>query len=166
VSDSEPPVGADLASGSYRSHLEPGFEFRIEDGWQRLIPDQASSARYLYLLYVASGAGESLLFEVSDRGVDGSLDRFLRAPMRELSEPEPATVGDLEGRAVEGGLRPAPAVIAGLPGEYVISPGDRFRAIAVDVDRATVTVVIEANDDDYAIFLPVAEEVIESVSFD
>lgn len=163
--DEGPPVG-ELPAGEYRTHFEPRLTFTLGAGWARTIPDPTVSDQFLMLLHTAGDGGELLFVEVSDLGTEGSLARFERAPLTELTAPEPATVGGVEGLVIEGGLPPTPAYLQIPRGsDYQIGPDDRIRAIAVEVEGATITFIVEGNDDDFGHFLPVAEGVLESVSF-
>jgi hypothetical protein len=163
--DDGPPVGA-LPPGAYRSNIEPTFSFTVDAGWERRIPDERVSDRYLMLLWAAGDGGELIYVEVTDIGVQASLDRFATAQLSEKSPPKPASIGGVDGQTQEVGKPRSPSAIPGVVGEYVLTPTDVVRVTAVEVDDATITFILEANEDDAVAFWSIAEEVLASVSFD
>ncbi|HEY7524923.1 MAG TPA: hypothetical protein VH720_14835 [Candidatus Limnocylindrales bacterium] len=164
-SDGGPPLGA-LAPGTYRSHLEPAFAFTLGEGWERRVPDEEVSARYLMLLYASGGGGDLLYVDVSDLGVTGSLDRFLRATLGQKSEPVPATIDGVTGLRVEVGRPAVPTVIQGVAGEYVLNPTDVARVTVVEVEGSTLTFIAETGEAEAASFWPIADEVLSTVAFE
>lgn len=155
-----------LAAGTYRSHLEPTFAFTVGEGWERRVPDEEASDRYLMLLWTMAGGGELVYVELSELGAAGSLERFTRAALSEKTDPEPAAVGGVSGLRMEAGRPAVPTVILGVVGEYVLNPTDVARVTAVEVGGVTVTFIIEANVDDADVFRPIADKVLQSVVFD
>ncbi|HEY7523212.1 MAG TPA: hypothetical protein VH720_06105 [Candidatus Limnocylindrales bacterium] len=164
-SDGGPPVGP-LAPGTYRAHLEPAFAFTVGEGWERRVPDEEVSARYLMLLYASGGGGRLLYVDVSDLGVTGSLERFLRLTFSRESEPVPAAIGGVTGLRTEVGRAPVPTVIQGVAGEYVLNPTDVARVVAVEVDGTTLTFIAESGEGGAASFWPIVDEVLSSVAFE
>ncbi len=166
TSDGGPPIGA-LSAGSYSAHFEPSFTFKIGDGWQRNVPDEQLSDTYLQLLYAAGDGGELLFIEATDLGVEASLERFDQFRLKDVVPAAPATVGGVTGLGISAGHPPAVAVVRGIPpgSDYVLSPNDRIRVVAVEVDTVTVTFIVEASDDDFDAFLILADEVLQSVAF-
>jgi hypothetical protein len=77
----------------------------------------------------------------------------------------PVAVGGARGVSVDGRTL-QDTIIPSMSEEYFLSPGDRFRLIAVDAAGRTVLIVVEGSEDDWATFLPLAETVLASVVFD
>ena len=111
--------------------------------------------------------GELLFIEASDLGVEASLERFDQFRLKDVVPAAPATVGGVTGLAISGGYPPAVAVVRGIPpgSDYVLAPNDRIRVVAVEVDTVTVTFIVEASDDDFDAFLPLADGVLQTVAF-
>lgn len=164
--DGGPPLGP-LSPGSYRAHFEPAFTFTLGPGWQRNVPDAALSDVYLQLLYAAGDGGELLFIEATDLGVEASLARFDQFRLKDVVPAAPTTVGGVSGLAISGGHPPTVAVVRGIPpgSDYQLAANDRIRVAAVEVDRVTVTFIVEGSDNDFDAFLLLADEVLQTVAF-
>lgn len=163
----EVPFG-DVPAGSYdHERFSPGLTLTVGTGWHNLVSSERDYDRSLFIRHSPEPGGEALMFDVAKANLSPqeSIDRRLELmPDVDAGPTGSVTIGGAFGLQVEG-LTKADTVVPAMSEEYILSPGDRFRLIAIDVAGETLFIVIEGSDDDWPTFIPIAEQVLDSLTF-
>jgi hypothetical protein len=167
VSVAEVPFG-DIPAGSYdHERFSPRLKLTLGPGWHNLVSSERDYDRSLFIRLSPEPGGEALMFDVEKTNLSpqDSIDRRLELmPDVDAGPTESVTYGGADGLQVEG-LTLKETGVPAMSEEYFLSPGDRFRLVAIDVAGETLFIVIEGSDDDWPSFILIAEQVLSSLTF-
>jgi hypothetical protein len=159
----------DIEPGTYdHARFEPHIRLTLGSGWHNLASSERDYERSLFIRRTPEPGGESMMFDVAAANLapeEGLRRRLEFMTGVEAAALAPVAVGGARGVSVDGRTL-QDTIIPSMSEEYFLSPGDRFRLIAVDAAGRTVLIVVEGSEDDWATFLPLAETVLASVVFD
>lgn len=184
-----PEPGETLSPGEYvTTEFEPAFSFRVGEGWQSAIPESQE------LVGIARGDVPLLSFvnpsQVFDSKqpaeqkkiaapdtVDGWVAWYQQNPYLEVSDPEPAAIGDATGVSLSLRATSAPEDY----GEFCDDPcvpgypvgdtawdfylGDKEKDYVLEVGGDTVIVSITSPSDRFKEFVPKAQDVLDTVEW-
>lgn len=153
-----------VAAGEYvTDDFRPRFSIRLPAGWQSLRGDKPFQ---VLLARKPDPAGSTIYFDSLARkeSVAETLARFARLSNAEVTPPVPASLGRASGQRIDL-VSNDEVRLPGLFETYFLAPDDQARIYAVSVAGATVTVVVEAPDDQFAAFVQEAESVLGTLAF-
>lgn len=160
-----------LALGTYNAPVHDPFTITIEDGgWQQEPADGSDEV----LLSRTDNPTERLIFYPGPTGaladVEGLARLFETTPEVELGQPSTVTIGGapaVEGDATPTGSQPTSLLLAGNTIEVQPDRAYRFTVAQASMleEGALHLIVTEAPSEDLAQFLPLADKILETLSF-
>jgi hypothetical protein len=183
-----PELRQELRPGEYRSEeFEPSLSFRVGKGWKTSPPEMSD------LLLLTRGEGKGLgfvnaqeVYEPTETGLpivvrapEDVVGWFRRHPYLDTSEPEPITVGGIEGERFDVVVGDLPEGYQGLCGRDCVAAlrfsdgsllehyrGDKARLMVLEeVDGQTVVMGFGGRAAEFDEFAPEAQEVIDTVEW-
>lgn len=158
--------GSPVDAGTYYTGpFAPRVVFTIGDGWS----NAGEKARNVLLLRKPEPGDIAFTFDSANstsEDLELTVSRFTSIAGTEAGGVTETTVGGFPAQEFEITVSDPAVELPKMAEIYTARAGDRLHLWIVDVAGATVKIIAEATEADFADYLPIAQAVVDSVSFE